>query len=293
MTRMGEVQAALGVEGRGDLEIHGVSSSSSPRPETLSFLTRWSEAAARIVAANPRTVFLVPADAETAAPNVIPTARPRLAYAQVLREVLTSDEVATIAPTAFVDPAAEIGSGVTIGHFAVVEAGVVVGDGVHLDHHVVLKSGVVVGARSRVGNHTAIGGAGFGFEVDDDGKPLRIGHRGGVVIGDDVEIGQHCSIAQGTIEPTRIASHVKIDDCVFIAHNVQVGEAAFIIACSEISGSVRIGARAWVSPAVAVINKVDIGDDALVGIGAVVVKDVDANTIVAGVPAKPRGPRYP
>ena len=41
------------------------------------------------------------------------------------------------------------------------------------------------------------------------------------------------------------------------------------------------------------INKVAIGEDALVGIGAVVVKDVDPNTIVAGVPAKPRGLRYP
>ena len=40
-------------------------------------------------------------------------------------------------------------------------------------------------------------------------------------------------------------------------------------------------------------REVRIGDDALVGIGAVVVKDVDANTVVAGVPAKPRGPRYP
>ena len=112
MTRMQEVQAALGVEGRGTLEIHGVSTATSPRPETLSFFTAWSEDAARVVAANPRTVFLVPADADTTEPNVIPTARPRLAYAQVLRDVLNPAEVASISPTAYVDPDAEVGPGV-------------------------------------------------------------------------------------------------------------------------------------------------------------------------------------
>ena len=293
MSSLKAVRDALGVPGDGDLPIHGVSSASNPRPETLSFLTRWSEDSAALVAAHPRTVFIVPLEADTPAPNVVPTARPRLAYAQVLRDVLDAAEVAEIAPTAVVDPDATIGPDVSIGHFAVIEAGVVLEEGVRIEHHVVLKSGVTVGALSRVGSQTTIGGPGFGFEVDEDGKPLRIGHRGGVVIGADVEIGQHCSIAQGTIEPTRIADHVKIDDCVFIAHNVQVGEAAFVIACSEISGSVTIGARAWVSPGSVVINKVSIGEDALVGIGAVVIRDVEPNVVVAGVPAKPRGPRHP
>ena len=66
-----------------------------------------------------------------------------------------------------------------------------------------------------------------------------------------------------------------------------------MIAGAEISGSVTIGERVWISPEVTVINKVSIGDDALVGIGAVVVRDVEANTVVAGVPAKPRGQRHP
>ena len=129
--------------------------------------------------------------------------------------------------------------------------------------------------------------------MDDEGHPVRLGHMGGVVIGSDVEIGSHVSIAQGTIEPTVISDHAKIDDCVFIAHNVHVGKSSFVIAGAEISGSVTIGERVWISPEVTVINKVSIGDDALVGIGAVVVRDVEENTVVAGVPAKPRGQRYP
>jgi UDP-3-O-[3-hydroxymyristoyl] glucosamine N-acyltransferase len=293
VTTFAEVAAFLSGSCEDVTPVHGVSTSASPKPNTVSFITRWDESGVDVVRRNPASLFLVPqsADAESL-PNAIPVSNPRLGYALVVREFFRQGSDAHVAPTAVVGDTAVLGEGVSIGHFAVIEDGVVVGDGTEVDSHVVLKSGVRVGRNVRIGAHTAIGGQGFGFEVDDDGRPVRIGHLGGVVIGDEVEIGQHVSIAQGTIEPTRIDDHVKIDDCVFIAHNVAIGEASFVIAGAEISGSVTIGKRAWVSPEATVINKVRIGDDALVGIGAVVVKDVDANTVVAGVPAKPRGLRH-
>ena len=220
-------------------------------------------------------------------------ANPRLAYALAVRDCLRDEAEPEVAPTAAVSDGAKIGDRVSIGHFCVIEDGVEIADGAFVDHHVVLRTGVRVGERTRIGSHTSVGGPGFGFEMDDEGHPVRLGHMGGVVIGSDVEIGSHVSIAQGTIEPTVISDHAKIDDCVFIAHNVHVGKSSFVIAGAEISGSVTIGERVWISPEVTVINKVSIGDDALVGIGAVVVRDVEANTVVAGVPAKPRGQRYP
>ncbi len=220
-------------------------------------------------------------------------ANPRLAYALAVRDCLRDEAEPEVASTAAVSDGAKIGDRVSIGHFCVIEDGVEIADGAFIDHHVVLRTGVSVGERTRIGSHTSVGGPGFGFEMDDEGHPVRLGHMGGVVIGSDVEIGSHVSIAQGTIEPTVISDHAKIDDCVFIAHNVHVGKSSFVIAGAEISGSVTIGERVWISPEVTVINKVSIGDDALVGIGAVVVRDVEENTVVAGVPAKPRGQRYP
>jgi UDP-3-O-[3-hydroxymyristoyl] glucosamine N-acyltransferase LpxD len=295
MTTFADVIRVLGGTSEDPTPIGGVSSSADPRAETLSFMTRWTSGSQDVVDDNPTTLFLIPADAEPSGSpsNVFRVERPRLAYALALRDALHREGNPTIASTAVVDDSAEIGEGVDIGHFCVIEPGVVIGDGTRIDHHVVLKTGVQLGRGVRIASHTSVGGHGFGFEMDDDGVPVRIGHRGGVVIGDEVEIGHQCSIAQGTIEPTTIGDHVKIDDCVFIAHNVQIGRSSYVIAGAEISGSVTIGERVWISPEVTVINKVTIGDDALVGIGAVVVKDVDPNTIVAGVPAKPRGPRHP
>lgn len=294
MTTFADVARLLSGESQAQTPIEGVSSSSAPGEHTLSFVTRWDDGALELVRRHPLTMFVVPADAEGVGDqaNVVAVPNPRLGYGLAVREFFQPAGAAAVAETAVIAATATLGDGVSVGHFSVLEDGVSVGAGTFIDSHVVLKSGVRIGSGCRIGTHTAIGGPGFGFELDDAGHPFRIGHLGGVVIGDHVEIGQHVAIAQGTIEPTRIADHVKIDDCVFIAHNVSIGEATFVIAGAEISGSVTVGRQVWISPEATVINKVSIGDHALVGIGAVVVGDVAENTVVAGVPAKPRGLRH-
>lgn len=276
------------------LLITGVSSSSDPQPGTLSFSVTWTGAVAATVETAATTVFLVPLEAaEAGLANAIPVQNPRLAYAQAVRALFSGSAAAGIHPTAVVDPSASLGVDVAVGPFSLIGAGVRVGDRSVVGSHAVLEAGVTLGVDCVVGTHTSIGHHGFGFEIEDDGTPVRLPHLGGVVIGDRVEIGSHVTIAQGTIEPTVIDDDVKIDDAVFIAHNVHVGAASFLIAGSQISGSVRIGQRVWISPEATLINKITVGDDALVGLGAVVVGDVPANTVVAGVPARPRGLRHP
>src|SRR5690606_20868743 len=115
MTSIREIQKALGISQSGDQRVDGVSSLGAPKPHTLSFTTTWSPEVAAHVKAHPLTVFLVPSDAaEEASANCIPTTKPRLAYAQVLRDVLSAEATATIEPTAFVHPDAVIGSSVSI-----------------------------------------------------------------------------------------------------------------------------------------------------------------------------------
>lgn len=180
----------------------------------------------------------------------------------------------SIHPSAIVGENCVIGKGVTIGADSVIGHNVVIGDEVIIGERVIVKSGAVIGE------------SGFGFERNADGSALRFPHIGGVVIGDDVEIGSLTTVCRGTIDDTIIKKGVKIDDHVHIAHNCHIDEHAFVIACAEVSGGVKIGQRAWIAPNSSIINQLSIGDDAVVGIGAVVVKPVADGSIVAGNPAR-------
>jgi len=54
-----------------------------------------------------------------------------------------------------------------------------------------------------------------------------------------------------------------------------------------VKGKVRIENDVWLGAGSIIMPNVTIGERSVVGAGAVVLKDVPANTVVAGVPAKP------
>jgi UDP-3-O-[3-hydroxymyristoyl] glucosamine N-acyltransferase len=179
-----------------------------------------------------------------------------------------------------VDPTARIGSNV------VIEPGVTIGAGTWIDHGVVLHRGTRIGRGCIVKANSVIGGNGFGFERDEEGRPVRFLHLGGVVIEDEVEIGALNTVVRGALGDTRVGARTKTDDHVHIAHNVVVGEDCLITACAEISGGVTIGNRVWIGPNVSIIDRIAIGEDAVIGLGAVVAKPVPAGATVTGNPAE-------
>lgn len=150
----------------------------------------------------------------------------------------------------------------------------------------IIAERVTIGSDSVVKPGAIIGHDGFGFENDEFGIPIRIPHIGGVVIGVGVEIGSGTVIARGTLTNTVIGNHVKIDDKVFIAHNVRIGARTKIVAGAVVCGSASIGEDCWVGPSSCIKDHVDIGNGALVGIGAIVLKDVLPNAVVIGNPAR-------
>ena len=84
------------------------------------------------------------------------------------------------------------------------------------------------------------------------------------------------------------AGGITIEDGAMIAANVQLISNNHdlyerqVITCKP----VHIGKNAWVGAGATILPGVTIGDNAVVGAGSVVTKDVEANTIVAGNPAK-------
>jgi UDP-3-O-[3-hydroxymyristoyl] glucosamine N-acyltransferase len=208
-------------------------------------------------------------------------------------------------PSAVVDPRARIAAGVSVGPLAVVgpEAelaeGVVLHGGVHvgarsavgaesvLHPHVVLYHDVRIGRRCIVHAGAVLGSDGFGFEPGNAGWE-KIPQCGTVEIGDDVEIGANVTVDRGRFHATRIASGVKIDNLVHIAHNVEVGEAALLLAQVGIAGSSRIGRRAILAGQVGVIGHVTVGDGARVSAQSGVAKDLEAGGDYFGSPARPQ-----
>ena len=94
-----------------------------------------------------------------------------------------------------------------------------------------------------------IGGDGFGIARRADGSWVKVPQLGGVLIGDDVEIGSNTTIDRGALEDTVIANGVKLDNLIQVAHNVHIGEHTAIAACVAIGGSARIGARCTIGGA--------------------------------------------
>lgn len=190
-------------------------------------------------------------------------------------------------PTAWVDPSSIVDPAASVGAFCFVGPECRIGAGTTLHPHVTLYEKVIAGANVVIHAGAAIGADGFGYERTQSGAMEKFPHVGGVMIEDDVEIGSNTSVDRGSLENTILRRGCKVDNQVHVAHNVEIGEDAVVIAQSMIGGSVRIGPRAWLAPAAVVMNQVRIGADALVGLGAVVTKDVADGAVMIGAPAIP------
>jgi UDP-3-O-[3-hydroxymyristoyl] glucosamine N-acyltransferase len=226
-----------------------------------------------------------------------------------------------IHPSAIIHNSAKIGEGVSIGPFTVIQAeaeigaGTVIGPQCHVGHGSrigpgsFLREGVRIGPRVTMGARVicqpgvAIGGDGFSFvtaepssvekvrqslgEADELPKQSwsRIHSLGGVIIGDDVEIGANSAVDSGTIRATRIGNRTKLDNLVMIGHNVEVGEDCLLCGQVGIAGSSRIGNNVVLAGQVGVSDNLFIGDNVVAGGATTVLANVPAGRAVLGYPA--------
>jgi acetyltransferase-like isoleucine patch superfamily enzyme len=163
----------------------------------------------------------------------------------------------------------------------------VIGEGSIIFPGSVIGPNVIIGRRALIKPNSVIGIVSFGIFRGRDNRNTHLPHVGGVVMGDDVEVGALTTVCAGTIHPTIVADTVKVDDHVHVGHNTQTGEGTLICANSVIAGSAVLGRDVWISPNTSIIESTNIGDKAFVGLAANVLKDVPANTVVVGNPARP------
>ena len=259
-----------------DIAINNVSSINEIKDNSLVFVKKLN----MLGPCTQSVVVLAPDKVAYQNCTTIVSSEPRLDFIKAL--TLLNDNIGFAVSEAEPD----IHPSVHIGQHVVIEKNVVIGEGCVIGHHVVIRSGTVMGNFCSIQSGAVIGEDGYGFERDVEGIPLKMVHLGGVKIGNHVHVGANTTICQGSLMPTIIEDHVKIDNLVHIAHNCHIKCRAMIIACAEISGGVIVEEDTWIAPGVSVRQKLTIGAGALVGLGAVVVKDVLAKTVVLGNPAK-------
>ncbi len=251
--------------------------------------------------------------------------RPRYAMSSVTAAFMPEIGCeAGIHPTAYVDPAAQLGEGVSVGPFVHIAARASVGAGSRILSHVsvgsgakigaeaLIHSGVRIGARVIIGNrviihqNAVIGADGFSFVTPEPGaveaakvqggsisgtqntELARIHSLGSVTLGNDVEIGACTTIDRGTLTDTGIGDGTKLDNQVQVGHNVRIGSTCMLCAQVGIAGSSVVGDRVVLGGKVGVADHVTIGSDVLVAAASGVAANIPSRNIMMGSPAVKR-----
>ena len=151
--------------------------------------------------------------------------------------------------------------------------------GVHLN-----RECVQIGKGTTFLTGSVVGFKGFSWGFTENQTPVEITHKGGVIIGRNVEVGANCTIARATLPSayTKIGDYVKIDSHVHIAHNCVIGDRCIITACAMVAGGVIVGERSWLGPNCSIMNGVTIGKNNVIGIGATIRSNTKDNAIMYG-----------
>ena len=200
--------------------------------------------------------------------------------------------------TVEIDPTAEISQGVFIGERVIIGEnvkilpGCVVMSDVEIAQDTILFPRVTIYPKTKIGQRclvhagTTIGSDGFGYHFSK-GSHQKIWHIGGVLIGDDVEIGANSAVDRGTFGDTVIQSGSKIDNLVHIAHNCLVKTGAIICGQSGLAGSSTLGEFTVLGGQAGIFPNIEVGKGTQIGAKALVSKSTPENSVVKGNPARP------
>ena len=235
-------------------------------------------------------------DAIPAGHAVIVSDHPRVAFSSACTRLCLPrvfDVPAEIDPTAQIAPSAVVGNGVVIGAHTIVGAGAVIGDGVTIGAHCTIHpyailSHAVIGDRVTLMGFSAVGDAGFGFDMTPEG-PVMAPHLGGVSVGDGSFIGANSVIHRGGLRDTVIGASVMLDSLCHIAHNCVLGDRVVAAAQLGVAGSTVIGSDVMIGGQVGIADHITIGDGAVLTARSGITKDIPAGMTVAGFPAQDAG----
>lgn len=270
-------RANLRLKGDGAARVRGVGTLARAREGQLAFLAN-SRYRSQLAGTRAAAVVMREEDAEAFAGTALLARDPYVAFAKLAalfehkpQRPAGVHPSAVVDPEARISPHAHVGPLVTIGARSRVEAGAVVGpgcvigedcivgEGSELVARVTLVTRVRLGRRVLVHPGAVLGADGFGLAMEA-GRWLKVPQLGGVVVGDDCEIGANTTIDRGAIEDTVLEEDVRLDNQIQIGHNVHIGAHTAMAGCSAVAGSARIGRYCLIGGAAGVLGHLEICD---------------------------------
>ena len=298
LVRLGELGRFLGAELLGDPEftVSRIGPLATAGPDTISFLSH-PRYQAQLAGSRAGCVIVGEAQRELASARgaALVCADPYLAFARLTqwwaRRTRRAPEpgihrTAVVQEGALIDASASVGALAFVGRGAHVAAGAVVGAQCHLGEGARVGAGTVLAARvslgeaCRIGQRgivhggAVIGADGFGFAPTEEGRWEKIEQLGGVLIGDDVEIGANTCIDRGALDDTVLEDGVKLDNLVQIGHNVHVGAHSAFAGCVGVAGSARIGRHCTAGGGAIILGHLEIVDHVHITAATVVSRSI-------------------
>ena len=204
----------------------------------------------------------------------------------------------TISHIAIISSKATMGANVSIGDFTTILDNVILGDNVSIESYCLIGQPtpladsipLIIGNDSLIRSHSVF------YEGSRFGSRLMTGHR--VTVREKIEAGNNFQI--GTL--CDLQGHTKIGNYVRFHSNVHIGKQSIIDDFvwiypysvltndphppSDIVLGVKVNKYAIIATMCCVLPGIQIGEKSLVGACSLVKTDVEAETVVAGVPAK-------
>lgn len=174
---------------------------------------------------------------------------------------------------------------IKIGDHCFIAENVKIGSGTVIYPNSSIFAGTKIGTNCMIGANCSISTVGLGFEYDGD-EIIKFPQIGGVVIGDNVELGPGSTIRRGALGNTSVGDDTKIGSLSNIGHNSKVGKQSILTTQCVVGGSATVGDRVFMGINSIVRNKVTIGHDVNIGMGSVVASPIPDGVVAYGVPAK-------
>ncbi|HEU4664362.1 MAG TPA: UDP-3-O-(3-hydroxymyristoyl)glucosamine N-acyltransferase [Dokdonella sp.] len=304
---LGAIAERFDLQLRGDpaLGIDGVDTLADAGPARIAFLAN-PRYRAQLAATAAAAVVLRAGDADACPRACLVATDPYVAFAKIaaLFERIPATTPG-VHPSAIVAAGAYVDAGASIGPYCIVEDGAVVEAGALLGPHCVIGRDCRVGAQSRlvarvtlvqdvrlgkrvlVHPGAVLGADGFGLAFERD-HWIKVPQLGGVVVGDDCEIGANTTIDRGALGDTVLEDDVRLDNQIQVAHNVRIGAHSALAGCAAVAGSATIGRYCLIGGGAGILGHLSLADRVTVTAMSLVTHSIrEPGEYSSGTPIQP------